>query len=272
MINWGHCSIFSLTFIDCQSFSIEPQKKICQWQTLVHAANITVKDELIYGHLRPWLGQSQLPYSLRWDLHKNGQKVLLTSCLFHTGQSLLLSNGEAWSRRRRLLTPAFHFDILKHYVAKFNASVNIMHVGFKTLCTCFTVPNSCIHRYTCMDNFSTRFWLSFLLSRLGKVATPCARRHDKHRAVWPCHSDDPGQSAEMCLQPQQQLSAVSVRSLTMSRVLFFEPFKKILFLLQVVQWVRVGHRGAEWPHHSSPSTDSAPLGLDLLEDVARTAL
>ncbi|XP_075871517.1 cytochrome P450 4F3 [Nelusetta ayraudi] len=71
---------------------------------LMAPASITVKDELIYGHLRPWLGQS-----------------------------LLLSNGEAWSRRRRLLTPAFHFDILKDYVAKFNASVNIMHEKWRHL-------------------------------------------------------------------------------------------------------------------------------------------
>ncbi|TWW63857.1 cytochrome P450 4F3 [Takifugu flavidus] len=65
---------------------------------LMAPASITVKDELIYDHLRPWLGNS-----------------------------LLLSNGEAWSRRRRLLTPAFHFDILKNYVTKFNTSTNTLH-------------------------------------------------------------------------------------------------------------------------------------------------
>uniref|UniRef100_A0A3P8TAA8 Cytochrome P450, family 4, subfamily F, polypeptide 3 n=1 Tax=Amphiprion percula TaxID=161767 RepID=A0A3P8TAA8_AMPPE len=65
---------------------------------LMAPGSITVKDELIYDHLRPWLGQS-----------------------------LLISNGEEWSRRRRLLTPAFHFDILKNYVAKFNSSANTMH-------------------------------------------------------------------------------------------------------------------------------------------------
>uniref|UniRef100_A0A669DUY2 aromatase n=1 Tax=Oreochromis niloticus TaxID=8128 RepID=A0A669DUY2_ORENI len=65
---------------------------------LMAPASITVKDELIYHHLRPWLGHS-----------------------------LLISNGEVWSRKRRLLTPAFHFDILKSYIAVFNSSSKIMH-------------------------------------------------------------------------------------------------------------------------------------------------
>ncbi|KAM8904808.1 cytochrome P450 4F3 [Spinachia spinachia] len=69
---------------------------------LMAPASITMKDELIYGHLRPWLGQS-----------------------------LLLSNGEEWSRRRRLLTPAFHFDILKSYVAKFNGATNTLHDNWR---------------------------------------------------------------------------------------------------------------------------------------------
>ncbi|KAM7365510.1 hypothetical protein PAMP_016430 [Pampus punctatissimus] len=71
---------------------------------LMAPASITVKDELVYGHLRPWLGGS-----------------------------LLLSNGEEWSRRRRLLTPAFHFDILKDYVAKFNTSADTMHEKWRRL-------------------------------------------------------------------------------------------------------------------------------------------
>lgn len=65
---------------------------------LMAPGSITVKDELIYDHLRPWLGKS-----------------------------ILISNGDDWSRKRRLLTPAFHFDILKNYIVTFNTSTNTMH-------------------------------------------------------------------------------------------------------------------------------------------------
>ncbi|XP_036387492.1 cytochrome P450 4F3 [Megalops cyprinoides] len=71
---------------------------------LMASASIAIKDELFYGFLRPWLGQG-----------------------------LLLSNGEHWSRHRRLLTPAFHFDILKIYVKIFNKSTDIMHAKWRRL-------------------------------------------------------------------------------------------------------------------------------------------
>lgn len=83
----------------------------------------------------------------------------------------------------------------------------------------------------CIGHFWSRFWVRFLLSRLGKVATTCSRRHNKHRAVWPCHSDDVRQFVEVCIQPRQQLSEVSVFSLVQLLVFLT---KKFLSLLQVV--------------------------------------
>nr|XP_012313175.1 docosahexaenoic acid omega-hydroxylase CYP4F3-like isoform X3 [Aotus nancymaae] len=67
-------------------------------------AEVAPKDMTFYGFLKPWLG---------------------------TG--LLLKGGDNWRRQRRLLTPAFHFDILKPYVKIFNKSANIMHAKWQRL-------------------------------------------------------------------------------------------------------------------------------------------
>ncbi|CAO2604656.1 Cytochrome P450 4F6 [Lemmus lemmus] len=58
---------------------------------------------------------------------------LLTAVVALLGDGLLVSAGEKWSHQRRLLTPAFHFDILKPYVKIFNKSVNIMHAKWQQL-------------------------------------------------------------------------------------------------------------------------------------------
>ncbi|KAM6168027.1 ultra-long-chain fatty acid omega-hydroxylase [Erethizon dorsatum] len=66
------------------------------------SAAIAPKDEFFYSFLKPWLGDG-----------------------------LLLSKGDKWSRHRRLLTPAFHFDILKPYMKIFNQCTNIMHAKWR---------------------------------------------------------------------------------------------------------------------------------------------
>ncbi|XP_052808735.1 leukotriene-B4 omega-hydroxylase 3-like [Mya arenaria] len=48
------------------------------------------------------------------------------------GEGLLVANGQKWARNRRLLTPAFHFDILKPYTNVFNASADVLVAKLKS--------------------------------------------------------------------------------------------------------------------------------------------
>uniref|UniRef100_A0A8C5L310 Cytochrome P450 n=1 Tax=Jaculus jaculus TaxID=51337 RepID=A0A8C5L310_JACJA len=68
------------------------------------SAAVALKDVIFYSFLKPWLGDG-----------------------------LLLSADDKWSRHRRMLTPAFHFNILKPYVKIFNDSINIMHAKWQRL-------------------------------------------------------------------------------------------------------------------------------------------
>ena len=45
------------------------------------------------------------------------------------GYGLLLLNGQPWFQHRRMLTPAFHYDILKPYVKTMADSVRLMLVS-----------------------------------------------------------------------------------------------------------------------------------------------
>jgi cytochrome P450 len=49
------------------------------------------------------------------------------------GDGLLLSGGKKWDRNRRMLTPAFHIDIIKNYVKIFHDSTKILVVSIKNI-------------------------------------------------------------------------------------------------------------------------------------------
>ncbi|XP_032884389.1 cytochrome P450 4B1-like [Amblyraja radiata] len=64
------------------------------------------KDDVVYRFMLPWLGDG-----------------------------LLISSGQKWYRHRRLLTPGFHYDILKSYVQEIADSTRIMLDKWELLST-----------------------------------------------------------------------------------------------------------------------------------------
>ena len=45
---------------------------------------------------------------------------------FFSGDGLLLSSGKKWARNRRLLTKAFHFDVLKPYLSVYAETADVL--------------------------------------------------------------------------------------------------------------------------------------------------
>ncbi|XP_012370514.1 phylloquinone omega-hydroxylase CYP4F2-like [Octodon degus] len=86
---------------------ILPMVTLCHPDTLRFVLNASAQVAVkgfFYSFLRPWLGDG-----------------------------LLLSAGDKWSRHRRMLTPAFHFNILKPYMKIFNDCTKVMHVKWQRL-------------------------------------------------------------------------------------------------------------------------------------------
>ena len=52
--------------------------------------------------------------------------VYVFSIIATAGRGLLIANGPRWVRSRRLLTPAFHFDILRPYVKVYGEAADVL--------------------------------------------------------------------------------------------------------------------------------------------------
>ncbi|KAM4756058.1 ultra-long-chain fatty acid omega-hydroxylase-like [Cyanocitta cristata] len=88
---------FRATCRQLNKFPIPPWRNWLLGHTGMRQTFVAPKDELFYSFLKPWLGEG-----------------------------LLLSRGECWARHRRLLTPAFHGDVLRNYLGIFNQSTRVL--------------------------------------------------------------------------------------------------------------------------------------------------
>ncbi|XP_033724689.1 cytochrome P450 4A25-like [Pecten maximus] len=86
---------------------------------------------------RMWLGPFvptifvHHPDSVKWILKSSEPKARGLGGSYEyvlpwLGEGLLVSNGQRWARSRRLLTPAFHFDILRPYVGIYNEASDLL--------------------------------------------------------------------------------------------------------------------------------------------------
>ncbi|XP_035674596.1 leukotriene-B4 omega-hydroxylase 3-like [Branchiostoma floridae] len=97
---------------------------------LGHLVLLRQSDRLKYERMSEWFRQYQQGYIFKHSAamgrlivtHPDDVRALLR----RTGDGLLLSSGPKWFRNRRLLTPGFHFEILKPYVRLFSESTNAM--------------------------------------------------------------------------------------------------------------------------------------------------
>lgn len=72
------------------------------------------------------------------------------------GEGLLIANGQKWLRNRRLLTPAFHFDILQSYIALKNKAASVLVVLILHLCIM-------------LSNLESKAFILILLPNLGQL-------------------------------------------------------------------------------------------------------
>ncbi|NXI30401.1 CP4B1 protein, partial [Sterrhoptilus dennistouni] len=83
------------------------------------------KSSIPYKFLLPWIGKSKAVVRLSelWS-EPAGTDCAFAVCA--SGKGLLILEGSKWFQHRKMLTPAFHYDVLRPYVTLMSDSVKVM--------------------------------------------------------------------------------------------------------------------------------------------------
>ena len=114
------------------------------WPTHWLHGNLHQKGHGYMENYCQWAHKNKCPISKEWlgpfivqinvnhpDLVKEILNVPKARWIYHTirlwlGNGLLISEGKLWARNRRLLTRAFHFEVLKPYIQVYNECTDIL--------------------------------------------------------------------------------------------------------------------------------------------------
>ncbi|XP_069136025.1 cytochrome P450 4A2-like [Argopecten irradians] len=114
---WGHLHLIAplSNFLELVEKGMRDtgRKITCHWMAFMYP---------IFGVCHPDTAKILLKSSEPKNKQKGGGYFTLLPWL---GDGLLISDGKKWERNRRLLTPAFHFDVLKPYVPIYNKVFDI---------------------------------------------------------------------------------------------------------------------------------------------------
>lgn len=104
------------------------------------------KDDLTVSFIEPWIGKTVFPVTCSTFVDRSvwSQPCILVLLSLTLGNGLLFSNGPRWFRHRRLLTPGFHYDVLKPYVKLMSDSAKTMLV-----CTMEKIGIGCLNYKFC---------------------------------------------------------------------------------------------------------------------------